>query len=1154
MTQIDDYELIGKLGEGGMGAVYKARQVSLDRVVALKVLAPKLATNPEYVTRFLREARATAKLNHPHIVAGIGVGSAAGYHFFAMEFVEGENFKRHVESKSRMSEAEVLRIGVAIGSALAHAHAMGIVHRDVKPDNILIARDGTPKLADLGLAKAVVAEDSSLTQSGMAVGTPHYIAPEQANGEPDIDGRADLYALGCTLYHAATGSTPFTANTSAAIMVKHLNDRMAHPQSLRADLSNEFCLILSRMVARDRDDRYATLEAAVADMEGLLAGEQPSCRPLPAARSRFVESTRATGGSSTMRRERGETRRQVPVGSDDGHSGSRESRRRIAAQKPGHPWLWPGVAAGTLVLLGGLGYLVSGSGKAVPEKTLSVISNPEPAQAPVAVRPSTPATSTASAVLAPVASMSEKAPALPSLPLPAVAPAAVAEVRPPSPSPAPSSPVAPKTAELPPTSAETTAVFDGKLEGWKLMQPVWTVEDGALVGRGTANNVAIWKFGALLMDFDFTFDAESTQEFHFGFTGGHVATIYIHHDEGAVRITRYNEENTELARASLSLPYGKHAWRVVAHNGTVKVCVDGTSAVEARNVDLLPAGAKTDLCFFASPHSTLRLKNLLVRAPSDAVATPSPAPTPETAQKPAELSADAKTQAEAQAAYAAFADDYLALMRKLDAKGAADLAGHAAKMPVLAPLSGLVKQDQALLELLNTLLAAEADGARKLTDVDDFELAMGHGAPQHVGRKTPLHVAKVEKGAIVLDGGGVTLQTNLAQLSPDTRFKLIAMGLPAVPASASHAFLDLLMLKNSGDAKGLAAIRTQLDAARKSASSSAHPDVDAVERWAQLVEDGAQNAAAAATWPRLNAQAEQQQGPALKSALAEFARNYDKTRFYQSHRAEIDALNRGAQDAADSALPPDEQLKRLSEKLKAANPDFDGAITPTIQNGKITGLQLSAKGLKDLAPLRGITGLQSLALTPVREGSVLTDVSPLKGLQLTHLEMSYSKVADLTPLRGMPLVVLDIGATPVADLTPLKGMPLESLNAQCTQVADFSPLQGAPLRQLQCFGCTKLADLKSLQGLPLETLNCSWNRITDVTPLQNMPLKYLNLEEIKTDDLAPLKNLKLITLKFSYKPGVYDALLRDWTALEYINALPAADFRAKAANGTLTGN
>jgi serine/threonine-protein kinase len=210
------YELIRKLGEGGMGATYLARQVSMDRLVALKVLKKGLAKKAGFVERFVREAHLAGRLSHANIVQALDVGEAGGFHYLAMDYVEGQTASALIPSGGAMPEAQALDIALQVARALEAAHRQGIVHRDVKPENILVTAEGIAKLCDFGLAREAEGE-SGLTQTGTALGTPHYIAPEQARGEGGVDVRADIYSLGATLYHLVTGRTPFEGPTAAVV-------------------------------------------------------------------------------------------------------------------------------------------------------------------------------------------------------------------------------------------------------------------------------------------------------------------------------------------------------------------------------------------------------------------------------------------------------------------------------------------------------------------------------------------------------------------------------------------------------------------------------------------------------------------------------------------------------------------------------------------------------------------------------------------------------------------------------------------------------------------------------------------------------------------------------------------------------------------------
>ncbi len=261
IKEIGGFEILGKLGQGGMGAVYKARQKSLDRVVALKVLPPSIAKDAVFTERFQREARASAKLNHPNIVRGIDVGkdAATGLWYFAMEYIDGSTLKKVLDEQKIVTEERALAIIRQIALALETVNAHGMVHRDVKPDNILLTKDGEAKLADLGLVKQLNNEDGSLTQSGQAVGTPFYMATEQIRGAAaEIDIRTDIYALGATLYHLVVGAPPYKGLTTAAIMSMHLTDPVPNARKANPDVSEACSRLIEKMMQKKREQRVQT--------------------------------------------------------------------------------------------------------------------------------------------------------------------------------------------------------------------------------------------------------------------------------------------------------------------------------------------------------------------------------------------------------------------------------------------------------------------------------------------------------------------------------------------------------------------------------------------------------------------------------------------------------------------------------------------------------------------------------------------------------------------------------------------------------------------------------------------------------------------------------------------------------------------------------
>ncbi len=273
--QIPGYQLLEKLGQGSMGIVFKARQLSMNRLVAIKVLQPRLATNPKDLERFLREAHLVAKLSHNNIVQAIDAGSTGKVYFFVMEYIEGTTIDDELRQGKVYCEREALEIIIQIAQALHHAHRRELIHRDIKPANIILTNEGLAKLADLGLARQMTGDTLAHEEKDLVVGTPFYIAPEQIHGGQDIDGRADIYSLGATLYHMVTGQPPFPGTQVNAVLDAHLNKELTPPDHINTALSAGLGEVVEFMMAKDREQRYASPQDLILDLECLLAGEPP---------------------------------------------------------------------------------------------------------------------------------------------------------------------------------------------------------------------------------------------------------------------------------------------------------------------------------------------------------------------------------------------------------------------------------------------------------------------------------------------------------------------------------------------------------------------------------------------------------------------------------------------------------------------------------------------------------------------------------------------------------------------------------------------------------------------------------------------------------------------------------------------------------------
>jgi serine/threonine-protein kinase len=274
-----NYELDREIGRGGMGIVYKAKDKRLKRPVAVKLLPPELAFRGEIRSRFLKEAETAAQLSHPNIVPIYSVDERDGLVYFVMAFVDGENLAARLHTRGRLDSTETRRILKEVAEALAYAHERGVVHRDIKPDNILLCADDDSRVmvTDFGIARAVSeGSDSRLTATGMAIGTPAYMSPEQSMGERDIDGRADLYALGVVGYQMLAGELPFNAPSTPALLVKQISERPIPVDVHRPDAPPDLARAVMMLLEKEPANRFPTAEALVTALD---TGDVPELPP-----------------------------------------------------------------------------------------------------------------------------------------------------------------------------------------------------------------------------------------------------------------------------------------------------------------------------------------------------------------------------------------------------------------------------------------------------------------------------------------------------------------------------------------------------------------------------------------------------------------------------------------------------------------------------------------------------------------------------------------------------------------------------------------------------------------------------------------------------------------------------------------------------------
>ena len=272
---IPGYSDFKELGKGAMAKVYRAKQRSLDRYVAVKILPQKFASNPQFIERFFREGQAAAKLNHPNIVQAFDVGQHRETYYFVMEYVDGRTVHDDITKHQRYKESTAVEVAIQVAEALEHAHERGLIHRDVKPKNIMITKSEVVKLADMGLARAMADKDVAEAEKGKAFGTPYYISPEQVMGLDSVGPQADIYSLGATLYHMVTGVVPYEGKDPSEVMKKHLKAELTPPDHVNPKLSAGISEVIEMMMAKKPGNRYKNCADLLLDLRALKSGDVP---------------------------------------------------------------------------------------------------------------------------------------------------------------------------------------------------------------------------------------------------------------------------------------------------------------------------------------------------------------------------------------------------------------------------------------------------------------------------------------------------------------------------------------------------------------------------------------------------------------------------------------------------------------------------------------------------------------------------------------------------------------------------------------------------------------------------------------------------------------------------------------------------------------
>ena len=346
------YRLEASIGTGGMAQVFRGQDTTLDRQVAIKILAPQFARDPSFVERFRREAQAAARLNHPNIVNVYDTGVDGDTNYIVMEYVEGRTLAEYLARGGTLAPRKAAEIAEKVAEALTAAHARGVIHRDIKPANIMVTRDGRVKVMDFGIARLVAGPDT-VEQTAAVLGTAAYLSPEQAQGQT-VDARSDLYSLGIVLYEMVTGKPPFTGDSAMAVAYKHVQETPPPPSSLNADVPPRMDAVVMRALAKNPANRYQSAGEFRDDLMRVIAGQEVEATPLLPAGAGATQVISRPPSTAVL----------PPTEPDEG--------RKV--------WMWVLIGALILLILGGGAYLLAqsllGDEPAAPVTVPSVIGDP----------------------------------------------------------------------------------------------------------------------------------------------------------------------------------------------------------------------------------------------------------------------------------------------------------------------------------------------------------------------------------------------------------------------------------------------------------------------------------------------------------------------------------------------------------------------------------------------------------------------------------------------------------------------------------------------------------------------------------------------------------------------------------------------------------
>lgn len=1064
-------ELIGK---GGMGEVYLAHQLSLDRDVALKILPSQLSREKDDVDRFLQEVRLLARLEHPNIVTAYEAGEDVGVLYLAMALVRGDSVEKRIKEQGPYPEDEALEIIKRLASALAYAwNEHQLLHRDIKPSNILMDSHGEPKLADLGLAKSLTS-GMQLTMVSTMMGTPNYMSPEQGEGVGALDCRTDIYSLGATLYHMLTGTTPFHGSTMIETLRKQATQSLPDPHETNPHISDQCVTLIERMLARDPANRHESWEVLIEDVNLVLAGEYPQQEALQSGESVMLRGEPGPGTTTTAK-----TRvRSSPAVQETGEEKPASRKTMVLAAV--------GICAALVIAAVG-GWLMIKSRRTPPEPVAAA--TPAPSK-PAGTETSKPASAK-----------------------PAIDTRAAA--------------LGKQFEEALQYVREHGEDFAGAISRFETVRKTvagteWEKKAGEeilrienarqkakddVVAKLKANTEALFEQGKM--------DAAIAQVRDY--TGSFAGETAEARKEMAEALTKRAadareteaKESQEAAKAKLD----------EAAKGIAGDLLKGDSAAVRRRIEetdklKLPPGAAADwTAIKGCAEKALGTRDAILASFRQ--------------DEGREVTVGLSRGAEKLQIVRVEGSDITANKVVKTPGGVVASTTRNFRFEDLSAkekMARLGDKKTPELDIMRGLLVWEAknqEGARKLFGQSGSALGSALAGKIDELRGSQEAAALAEKKAKDETNAATAYQVLLRLVCPE----LAAGGnVPeanaVITAVRRKAFSEgqVLAIKKQTDefrakyaateyAKTTEGVFKALDRVRPDMPQEIDPAaLDKVKERLQKANPGEQIA-----WM---AQMEED-GPVL-----DISKNKTLKDISPLMKLPLKSLDLSKTPISDLTplkgmplvsliLDDCQELRDLSPlkgiPLKSLSLQRCDALVDLrpLHGMPLASLQIQCYVVADLQPLRGLP-LTTLSITSER----VADLQPLKGLPLTSLTIRHCQtVTDLSPIKSPSLTSLEIvGLGKLSNLRPLEGMKLTSLTVvNCGEVADLTPLKGMPLTHLDLRG-TAVADLSPLKEMPLTHLNlggCA--AVTDVRPLKDLPLRYLNLWRTHVTDLTPLK-------------------------------------------------